>query len=163
MQVRASLCYISPIRIWMRKRTFTSNFAGITENAAWLERWTHDRKVASSNPGRSDRRMFFSWVNFVCWLLFGVRSGPVLPQWHIKKPGHSAKSAGGRLHLNMHTPLTHRCRCGLTIPLSRQSVGIYQGTSSHATRQGTFVYNRLSSLSHCRLILAERVELVCAS
>ena len=23
-----------------------------------------------------------------------------------KNPGHSAKSAGGRLHLNMHTPLT---------------------------------------------------------
>ena len=27
---------------------------------------------------------------------------PVLPQWHVKDPGHSAKSAGGRLHLNMH-------------------------------------------------------------
>ena len=31
---------------------------------------------------------------------------PVLLQWHVKDPGHSAKSAGGRLHLNMHTPLT---------------------------------------------------------
>ena len=38
--------------------------------------------------------------------LFGVRSTPMLPQWHIKDPGHSAKSAGGRLHLNTHTPLT---------------------------------------------------------
>ena len=26
-------------------------------------------------------------------------STPALPQWHIKDPGHSAKSAGGRLHL----------------------------------------------------------------
>ena len=74
--------------------------------ACWWERRTRDRKVASSNPGRSGRRIFFSRVNFVCWLLFDVRSTPVLPQWHVKGPGHSAKSAGGTLHLNTHTPLT---------------------------------------------------------
>ena len=33
--------------------------------------------------------------------LFGVHSTPVLPQWHVKDPGHSAKSAGGRLPQNM--------------------------------------------------------------
>ena len=27
-----------------------------------------------------------------------------LRQWHVKDPGHSAKRAGGRLHLNTHTP-----------------------------------------------------------
>ena len=69
--------------------------------AYWLECQTHDRKVASLNPGRSNRRIFFSRVNFVCWFLFSVRSTPVLPQWHVKGPGHSAKSAGGRLYLNM--------------------------------------------------------------
>ena len=40
------------------------------------------------------------------------------------------------------------------MPLSWQSVGIYQETSSQATRQGTFGDSRLSSLSHCGLILA---------
>ena len=30
----------------------------------------------------------------------------LLPQWHVEDPGHSAKSAVGRLHLTMHTPLT---------------------------------------------------------
>ena len=35
---------------------------------------------------------------------FGIRSTPVLPQEHVKDPSHSAKSAGGRLQLNMHTP-----------------------------------------------------------
>ena len=115
-----------------------------------LERRTRDRKVASSNPGRNGGRMFFSGVSFVCWLLFGVRSTPVLPQWHVKDPG----SAGSRLYLNTHTPLTHRSRSGLAMPLSRQSVGIYQETSSHATRQGAFGYSRLSLLSHCGLILA---------
>ena len=44
------------------------------------------------------------------------------------------------------------------MPLSRQSVGIYQETSSHATRQGTLGHSRLSLLSHCGLILAQSVE-----
>ena len=35
---------------------------------------------------------------------FSIRSTLVLPQWHVKDPGHSAKSAGGRLQLNTHTP-----------------------------------------------------------
>ena len=49
------------------------------------------------------------------------------------------------------------------MPLSGQSVGIYQETSSHATRQGTLGHSRLRSLSHFGLILVERVGLVCAS
>ena len=102
---------------------------------------TRDRKIASSNPGRSGGRIFFSRVNFVCWLLFGVRSTPVLPHWHVKDPGHSAKSAGGRLHLNTHTP----CPGIVREP--------FQKMSSHATRQGTFGHSRRSSLSHWRLTL----------
>ena len=39
----------------------------------------------------------------LCADLFGVGATPVLPQWHVKDPGHSAKSAGGRLHRNTHT------------------------------------------------------------
>ena len=53
-------------------------------------------------------------------------SPPVLPQWHVKDPSHSAKSAGGGLHLNRHTPLTKRSRNGLIL-LSRHCVGTYQG------------------------------------
>ena len=64
----------------------------------------------------------------------------VLPQWHLKDPGHSAKSVGGRLHLNTHTPLTHRSQSGVTRP-SRQSVGTYQGSelthNSSGKRQST--------------------------
>ena len=62
-----------------------------------------------------------------------------------RPPGHSAKSAGGRLHLNMHSPLSQPSRSGLTIPLSGHSVGIYQEMSSHATHQGKLSHNRLSS------------------
>ena len=43
-----------------------------------------------------------SRVNFVHWLLFGVHSTTVPQQWHVKDPSHSARSAGGRLHLNTH-------------------------------------------------------------
>ena len=88
---------------------------------------------------------------------------PVLPQLHVKDPGHSAKCAGGRLRLNRHTLLAQRSRSGLTMPLSRHSVGTYQQASSHATRQGTLGHRRLSSLNHCGLILAYRVELGCTS
>ena len=115
----------------------TSSWDSLVGIACWLEHQTRDRKVASSNPSKSGRRTFSSRVKFVCWLLFGVRSTPVLPQWHIKDPGHSAKSAGGRLHLNMHTPVTHRSRSGLTKPLSRQSARIYQEMSSHVTPSGS--------------------------
>ena len=50
----------------------------------------------------------------------------MLPQWHVKDPGHSAKSADGRLQINTHTPLTQRSRSGLTV-LSMHSVETYQG------------------------------------
>ena len=46
---------------------------------------------------------------------------PVLPQLHVKDPGHSAKSAGDRLHLNTHAALTLRSWSGLTMPLSGYS------------------------------------------
>ena len=70
-----------------------------------------------------------------------------------KKPYHSAKSAGGKLHLKSHTPSIQRSRNGLAMPLSRHSVGTSPKTSSHATCQGTFGHSRLSTLSHCGLIL----------
>ena len=44
--------------------------------AQWLERWTRDRKVPGSSPGRSGGRIFFSRVSFLCWLLF----------WYLFRP-----------------------------------------------------------------------------
>ena len=68
----------------------------------------------------SGGRIFFIRVNFLIRCSFH----PVLPLWHVKDPGHSAKSAGGRLHRNTHTTMTQRSRSGLTM-LSRHSVGTY--------------------------------------
>ena len=50
--------------------------------------------------------------------------------------------------------LTHWSWNGLTMPVSRHSVGTYQEMSSHATRQEMLGHGHLSSLSHCWLILA---------
>ena len=81
--------------VWERKRISCVVLSGI---AQWLERRTRDWKVVSSNPCRCGGRIFFSRVNFLCWLLFRY------PFQRVKDPGHSAKSAGGRLQLNTHTP-----------------------------------------------------------
>ena len=66
--------------------------------AQWLER----RTVAGSNPSGSGGRIFFSRVNFLCWLLFRYPFHPSVTAVARKDPGHSAKSAGGRLQLNTH-------------------------------------------------------------
>ena len=88
-------------------------------------------------PAGAAGEFFFSRVKFVGWPLFGVRSTPSLQQWHVKDPGHSVRTPDGRLHLNTQTPVTQQSRSGLTMPLCRHSIGTYQETSSHATRQGT--------------------------
>ena len=91
-----------------------------------VKHWSRDGEVASSRAGRSGGRVFFSRVNFLCWLSFVVHSIPTLLQWHIKDPCHSAKSADGRLYLNTCTPLAQQSQRGLTM-LSKHSVGTYQG------------------------------------
>ena len=74
--------------------------SGITQ---WLERRNRDWKVAGSNPCRRGGRVFFSRVNFLCWLLFRYPFHPRVTAVALKDPGHSAKSAGGRLQLNTRT------------------------------------------------------------
>ena len=105
------------------------------------------RRLQISNPGRSGGRIFFSRVSFACWLLFGVHSTPMLPQWQVKDPGHSAKSASDRVHLDMCTPWTHWSQSGLTMLLFRHSVGTYQEISSLATQKGTLRHSCLSVLA----------------
>ena len=51
---------------WRYARTATWG-AGI---AQWLEHRTRDWKVAGSNPCWNGGRIFFSRVDFLCWLLF---------------------------------------------------------------------------------------------
>ena len=60
-----SLCIYSPIS--RNSQCYGQWGAGI---AQWLEHWTRDWKVAGSNPCWNGGRIFFSRVDFLCWLLF---------------------------------------------------------------------------------------------
>ena len=112
---------LSYLRLWYMLLSYL-RLLGV-RMAHLVQHWTRDRKVTGSTPSRSGGRIFSSRVNFLCWLSIGVRSTPVLPQWYLYDPGHSANSAGGWLHLNTLTPSTQRSRSGLTMPLLRHSVG----------------------------------------
>ena len=59
--------------LWWYHATIPVIRAGI---AQWLEHQTHDRKVTGSNPCRSGRRILFSRVNFLCWLLLQYQFHP---------------------------------------------------------------------------------------
>ena len=62
---------------------------------------------------------------------------PMLPQYTVKDPGHSAQSACGRLHLYMHATLTQQSWCGLAM-LPRHSVGTHQGNGlTHNSSENT--------------------------
>ena len=63
--------------------TYWHRGAGI---AQWLERRTHDWKVVSSNPRRNGRRILFSRVNFLCWLLFRYPFHPCVTAVARKRP-----------------------------------------------------------------------------
>ena len=76
---------------------------------------------------------------------------PVLPQWHVKDPGHSARSAGGRLH-TIH-PWPNEVGVGWLCRFPGIVREPIRETSSHATCQRILGHSRLSSLSHYGLIL----------
>ena len=120
-------------------------------------------KVASSSPGRSGGRIFFSRVNFLCSSSFGVRSTPVLQQWHVKDPGYSAKSAGGRLHLHTQTPLT-KWKLELADCAVRHSVETYKGKRA----QTQLVRKHSATVVSARWAIVDwswpkKMEAVCAS
>ena len=76
---------------------------------------------------RQERRENFLRQSQLCVLtLIWCPFHPCVTAVIRKRPRSFCKSASGRLHLNMHTPLTQRSRSGLTMPLSRRSVGTYQ-------------------------------------
>ena len=64
-----------------------------------------------------------------------------------ERPRSFCQKCGCRSHLNAHIPFIQRSRSGLTMLLSRYSVGTYQEMSSNATHQGTLSHSCFSSLS----------------
>ena len=66
-----------------------------------LDSWS---KGYGSNPCRGGGTMFFTRVNFLCWLFFQYLFHPRVTAVACKRPSQSAKSACGRLQLNTHAP-----------------------------------------------------------
>ena len=112
---------------------------GIAQLVEW---WTGDWKVRSSTLGRSGRGIFpVQSLLSVPTLLFGVRSTPFVPQWHIKDPSHSSKSRSGQLKRAYTTDVGVGLVCcpGIIKEPTRE-------TSSHAAGQRVLVRSCLSSL-----------------
>ena len=59
--------------------------------AQWLEHRSYDWKVAGSNPCWSGGRIFFSRVNFLCWLLFRYPFHPCVTAVARKRPRSSCQ------------------------------------------------------------------------
>ena len=81
----------------------------------------------------------------------------MLTQWHVKDPGHSAKSAGGRLHLNTHCTLDPT-KSEWADYAAVQAVCELIRKQGHTQLVREHSASRLSSLGHCRLILPLRLE-----
>ena len=125
-----------------------------------LDSWWKGCEFESQQEGQEN---FFLQSQLCVLTLIWCLFHPCVTAVALKDPGHCAKSAGGRLHLNTHTPLTEQSRSELIMLLPRHNVRTYQEMSSQATRQGTLGHSHLSLLSHCGLILALRVELMCVN
>ena len=69
--------------ILSKKLAVSARGAGI---AQWLEHRTRDWKVAGSNPCWNGGRIFFSRVNFLCWLLFRYPFHPRVTAVARKRP-----------------------------------------------------------------------------
>ena len=72
--------------------------------AQWLERRTRNWKVAGSNPCWSGGIIFFSRVDFLCWLLFRYSFHPRVTAVARKRSRSFCQKCRGRLELNTHTP-----------------------------------------------------------
>ena len=66
-------------------------------------------------PAEAVGDFFFSAELFSVPTLIRCPFQPVLPQLHVKEPGHLAKSAGGVLNLSMHEALNQGSGSGLTL------------------------------------------------
>ena len=90
---------------WSQTLSYTCSVGEETYLNSLLVRAPDSWSKGCQFESRQERReVFFPRVNFVCWLLFIVRSTPVSPQWHVKDPGHSVKSAvAGSILTLIHT------------------------------------------------------------
>ena len=69
IQLQVSLPIFTCEIILLIKKFEVSKWTGGGDSSVWFECRARDRKVPGSNPCWSGGRIFFSRVNFLCWLL----------------------------------------------------------------------------------------------
>ena len=129
--------------------------------AQWLECWTHDWKVVGSNPCWNGGIIFFSRVNFLCWLLFRYPFHRSVTAVARKRPRSfcqkcrwqvTAKHAAGNICDFVKAMFNFRAAL---LNLQKQSLilGVYFLTSSRYMYHGrmmkdTFIYAIMDSLNY---------------
>ena len=115
--------------------------------AQWLERRARDRKVPSSNPGRSDGRIFFSRVSFLCWLLFQYPFHPRVTTVAGKRSRSFCHKCSGTLHTyTLPMWLWMKWHCNLVHGWNGR---ISRGTS-HATSTERYQYTTSVDINNTR-------------
>ena len=89
-------------RLWEQSRGRQSG------DCSGLQRRTRDRKVSGSSPGRIGRRIFFSIVNFLCWLLYRYPSPPPPPPTRITAVARK-RSRSFRQKCRWQVTVKHSC------------------------------------------------------
>ena len=124
--------------------------------AQWLEHQTHDLKVPGSSPGRSGGRIFFSRVNFLCWLLFWYPFHPCVTAVACKRSQSFCQKCRWQvtakhtytlpiwLWMKWHRNLVEWCTQNL-----RQNGSIARGTS-HATTTEHYQYTTSVNINNTR-------------
>ena len=145
--LRFNRFFLNSILVWVLQITkilvLLLRGAGI---ACWKELRTRDRKVASSNPGRSVGRIFCSRLNFVC--CYSVSVPPPCYRSGSKRPRSFCQKCRWQATLKHAYTLDLRKSQWVDYASVQAWCGTYMETCSHATCQGTFGH------SHCELILA---------
>ena len=119
-----------------RRRTTTSGYSSVVRAP---DSWSKGRGFESLLE-RRENFLLQGPLSVLTLISVSVPS-PVLPQQHVKDPGHSAKRAGGRLQLNTHTPYvcgfawsdmvhgcmvyTQRCKCTASVDIQKRAIRSY--------------------------------------
>ena len=106
--------------IYLGINVYLSSVLGSRDSSV-VDCWTRDRKVLGLSPGWSSGRIFFSWVNFLCWTLLRYPIHPHVTAVACKRSCSFCQKCSGRLQLNTHAPM-HVAGC--TVYTEHACVGV---------------------------------------
>ena len=109
--------------------------------AQWLEHRTRDQKVMGSNPCRSRVKIFFSRVNFLCWLLFRYPFHPRVTAVTRKRPRSFRQKCGWQVTAE------HACTLSMWLCMKRHGAWLY---GVHRMHQDSSSFMWHQPCQHCK-------------